>query len=249
MQTMDIYNVVELLVENSSFIGNLASALNEPYHGDSGGLSIGYHFSQPPQQQPYAVIAGCTFRDNKAEVSQLVLDQQLEQLLTNHLYPARGGGVAIIITEDNINVTMSIVDCQFVGNSAQTAGGGVYASVNGLNTNHSIVISKSRFGNNTSNAGAGIVVAFLSDNMLNIPSVVTVNECVFFGNVAQFAGGLLMIQTHRLGNGNYLKLSRSNFTQNRVEKEGSAVVFGSLVDVHSQTEVIFSIIDDWYAIT
>ena len=234
-----------MVVTNSSFISNVASTLNDPYHGDSGGLSVGYHYSQRPQKGPTAFITGCTFINNRADISELVLDQQLEQIFESHQYPARGGGLGFIITENNANITVNIERCYFEGNSAQSAGGGVYLSVNGVNTNHSIWVSNCQFENNTSIAGGGFVVAFLSDNSLNIPSVVNVVDCVFSSNAAEFAGGMLMIQTHSFGSGNFLRLIRSNFTLNKVDKEGSAVVFGSLISVHSQQEVLFSVVDDW----
>lgn len=236
---------MEVLVANSSFISNVASTLNEPYHGDSGGLSVGYHYTYHPHKQPTSFITGCIFKNNRADISELVLDQQLEQVFENHQYPARGGGLGLIITEDNANVSVNIERCYFEGNMAQSAGGGVYLSVNGLNTNHSVWVSDCQFDNNTSIAGGGFVVAFLSDNSLNIPSIINIVDCVFFSNNAEFAGGMLMIQTHSFGSGSYLRLIRSNFTQNKVDKEGSAVVFGSLISVHSEQTVLFSVVDNW----
>ena len=153
--------------------------------------------------------------------------------------------MGLIITEDNANVSVNIEGCSFEDNLAQSAGGSIYISVNGLNTNHSVWVSDCRFENNTSIAGGGLVVAFLSDNSLNIPSIVNIVDSVFVSNRAEFAGGMLMIQTHSFGSGSYLRLIRSNFTMNRVDKEGSAVVFGSLISVHSEQEVLFSVVDNW----
>ena len=168
-----------------------------------------------------------------------------EHTFRSHQYTNRGGALSVIIIENSTNITINIDECQFKNNFAKTAGGGTYIYVEGMNTNHSILISSCQFEDNTvSYAGGGVLVSFLISN-LNTPTVVDMSDCLFFNNTAELGGGLAMIQTHRFSSGNYIKLVRSNFTRNRVAKEGSAAMFGSHLSVHSQNLVLFSLINNW----
>ena len=242
---MDIFNTLNVSVLNSTFHSNQVTNLNDPFHGDSAGLSIGYHFIHELHQDSNIIISGCTFRDNTDVIPQILINQDIEQLFQNHLYPARGGGTSIIITEDYISVTVVIKDCLYERNTAKTVGGGLYIVIDGLNTNHSVMISGCQFVNNTSSVGGGAVIGFLINNLRDIPSMVEFTDCLFADNRAQFAGGMAMLETHFSGTGSFLRITSSNFTNNTVEKEGSAIVFGSLLSVHSQQMVRFSVVTDW----
>ena len=241
---MDIFNTLHVSVLNSTFHSNQVTNLSEQYHGNSAGLSIGYHFIHELHQDPDIIISGCTFRDNTNAISQILSDQH-ERLFEQHLYPARGSGTSIIITENTTNVMVAIEDCLYEQNTAQTAGGGLYIVMDGLNTNHSVMISGCQFINNNSTLGGGAVIGFFINNLRDIPSIVEFTDCLFADNGAQFAGGLAMFGTHLSSMGDFLRITLSNFTNNTVEREGSAVVLGSLFHLHSQQMVRFSVLTDW----
>ena len=149
--------------------------------------------------------------------------------------------MSVIITESEANVTLLLEDCLFEDNYAQSAGGALYLSIDGDGTHHSINISRCQFNNNQSPRGAGgaSAVAFLSGDQV---SVVNFVECSFHRNFAQFGGGIIM---PNFGTRNFMNLIESNFTDNSVANEGSAVVFGSLRSLRTEREVSFYGVYDW----
>ena len=236
---VDIFNTLNVSVSKSIFHSNKVTKLNDPYHGDSAGLSIAYNFIHAPSQNPHVHVSGCTFRNNVNEISPLLV--QLENLFNQHLYPARGSGTSIIITENITNVTVVMKDCMFEQNNAQSVGGGLYLVLGGINTIHSVNISSCQFVNNTSNSGGGAAIGFLNNNLMDVPSIVVFTHCIFENNSAQFAGGLTTLNA-RNGIGNLLKIISSNFMHNTAKKEGSAIVFGSFI---TQQVVHFYVVTDW----
>ena len=241
---MDIFNALYVSVLNSTFHSNQVTNLSEQYHGNSAGLSIGYHFIHELHQDSDIIVSGCTFMNNTNTISQILSDQH-ERLFGQHYYPARGSGTSIAITENITNVMVAIKDCLYEQNTAQTAGGGLYIVMDGLNTNHSVMISGCQFINNNSSLGGGAFIGFPISNLRDNPSIVEFTDCLFEDNKAQFAGGLAMLETHLSGTGDFLRITLSNFTNNTVEREGSAVVFVSPFHLHSREMVRFSVLTDW----
>ena len=122
---VDIYNSLHIEVTNSQFRNNNVSTLNDIFRADAAGLSVAYHFPKVNLTQPTLLVEGCMFEDNIAEINE-VLSSQIAQVLNENIYPARGGGMGIIINEFNTNITVNIKGCVFRNNSASVFGGGLY---------------------------------------------------------------------------------------------------------------------------
>ena len=121
-------------ITNTRFIANDVSTFNDRYRADAAGLSIAYHFERSPfsnhsssSSKPTLLIKNCEFNNNHAAVSSDLSDQ-IDKAINDNLYPARGGGLGIIITEEYTNVTVLIEDCLFLENYARTFGGAFYSS-------------------------------------------------------------------------------------------------------------------------
>ena len=124
---LDIYNCLNVNITNTRFISNNVFTFNDRYRADAAGLSIAYHFQESPFSNPTLLIKNCEFKNNHAAVSSDLSDQ-IDKAINDNLYPARGGGLGIIITEEYANVTVLIEDCLFLENYARTFGGALYSS-------------------------------------------------------------------------------------------------------------------------
>ena len=124
---LDVYNCLDIEVTNSVFNHNNVTAFNNPFRGDSAGLSVGYHFQRIPPTCPILSVRDCEFSQNKAAVSSDESDQ-INKALNNNTYPARGGGMSMIIIEDYANITANIDNCVFRDNFAAAFGGAAYMS-------------------------------------------------------------------------------------------------------------------------
>ena len=131
---LDIYNCLDIEVANSGFYQNNVTAFNNPFRGDSAGLSVGYHFQKTLLTLPILSVRNCEFDQNKAAVSSDESDQ-INKALNNNTYPARGGGMSMIIIEDYANITANIDNCVFRDNFAAAFGGAAYMGKEDLTAN------------------------------------------------------------------------------------------------------------------
>ena len=122
---VDIYNSLHVEVTNSKFRDNYVSTLNDRFRADAAGLSVAYNFPIIPVTQPMLVVEGCRFEHNRAMTDE-PLFSQIDKVFNQKIYPARGGGMCIIITEYQTNITNYIRNCVFYNNSALAFGGGLY---------------------------------------------------------------------------------------------------------------------------
>ena len=131
---LDIYNCLNVRITDSRFIANNVSTFNDRYRADAAGLSIAYHFERSPfsnhsssSSNPTLLIKNCEFNNNHAAVSGDLSDQ-INKAVNDKSYPARGGGLGIIIIQEYANVTVLIEDCLFLENYAKAFGGAIYLS-------------------------------------------------------------------------------------------------------------------------
>ena len=209
--------------------------MNDRFRADAPGLSVSYKFERVPNSCPTLMVQGCTFKENRANISDTLLEEQSSQVLNENYYPARGGALSLIITESLTNINASVVDCVFVRNEAHSFGGAIYIGLDGSNTTHSMVVSNTQFIENKCSEGGGgaVLLGYFKRKADSDPSVFTFSDCNFVNNSGRSGGGILAIQTRVNGSHDYMIVRRSNFTQNKA-KQGSAIVFGSLYNVKSQ---------------
>ena len=124
---LDIYNCLNVRITDTRFIANNVSTFNDRYRADAAGLSIAYQFQRRPFSNPTLLIKNCEFNNNHAAVSSDLSDQ-IDKALNDNSYPARGGGLGIIITEEYANVTVLVEECLFLENYAEAFGGAFYLS-------------------------------------------------------------------------------------------------------------------------
>ncbi len=88
-------------------------------------------------------------------------------------------------------------------------------------------------------------IGYINTNLQGTPTITEFNNVLFHGNSGFSSGGVLVIQTQSLGNGNFAIFRSCNFTNNVGIGEGAAIVFGSLQKVSTRRLFHNSIIDDW----
>ena len=103
------------------------TVFNSRFRGDAAGLSIAHHFNQAQVFQPNVFVKGTQFRNNEAVVDSDLSDQ-INKALNDNTYPARGGGLSLIVIEEYVNVTTLVDDCIFIDNFAAAFGGAAYLS-------------------------------------------------------------------------------------------------------------------------
>ena len=123
---LDISSVITIDITNSQLISNNVSSLNDQFRAGAGGISIAYNFQSPPKRQPHLSITGSSFINNTASIPSILLNDQIQAILQDNVYPARGGALGIVIIDSYVDVTTSISHCKFTGNYAGQFGGGIY---------------------------------------------------------------------------------------------------------------------------
>lgn len=239
--------MVRIDIRDSIFIHNRVRHLNSQFRADAAGLSVAYNYTEPLAIAPVLILQGCHFEDNIGTIPFQARSQQIDLVLNQHIFPARGGALGLVLNEYYNNITAHITDCTFYKNHADVFGGGFYIGLDGLNTNHSIIIKRCQFTKNDCANGAGGAVnvgLFNSDTSL-FPSQIEFSDSTFDGNTADSSGAIIVLQTNLRGAGNIVNLTRCSFTGNVAYSEGSAVVFAALFGVQSQQTSHASTVTDW----
>jgi len=81
--------------------------------------------------------------------------------------------VGIFVDEAFTNITAEVEDCLFVGNYAESFGGGLYLYADGNETHHTFTVRRCNFTSNVagpSSFGGGLQVAMLVRNFQSLPS-------------------------------------------------------------------------------
>lgn len=236
-------------MDNSTFDGNTAINGTGQFRSNSGGLSIAYHTLQYSSwSRPLVRLTQSVFKSNKVLLPPSNSSQQINLALNDHYYYGRGGGAGIFIDEDFVNVSTEIDGCTFMGNHAESFGGGLYLYVDGNSTFHNFTVSDCNFILNSAGPGSfggGLQVALLITNNDSPPTTFNVTNCYFSNNTAEFGGGMSSVQVYSQGAGNSIALSESTFVNNRASEVGSAVMFASLLYVQSRVESRHYKVHNW----
>ena len=161
-------------VTSSSFSNN-----NAVHHGSAGAGGVHVEFKRIENNE-YGeyTFQDCKFIENQVQID--VKDDKLEYGV------GRGGGMMVFFRGSSSNITISIVDCLYEGNSA-IWGGGMYALYVDTSMKNRVTIIDSTFRNNScENAGGGIDIGLKQETSVN--KFVCIN-CTFVENKANIGGG------------------------------------------------------------
>ena len=221
---------------------------NKRLRGDSGGISVAYNSATRINiSNPYLRVKNCTIRQNTAYFGLYEAEVQsaVYRTVENYTYSGRGGGLAIVMNEQNYNMTIVIDNCTFAENRASYGGGGVYVNLGGQNTSHTITLSKILFdGNSAGDIGGGTHTVF---NNGFTTSQVTITDCRYKGNKAIYGGGISTIRLYGVGLvGNRFDLTNTVFESNHAEEAGSAVIFFSYQYPFNAVMPFPYVVRNWY---
>ncbi len=144
---------------------------------------------------PTLDVMECMFINN----SVLIVDSdELNQALANFTYSGRGGGLSVIIQGTHSNVHIHVEDSDFLDNSAQAYGGGLYALISGEGTYHVFKVDSCRFIGNFGGVdgfGGGLIYSLLLKNQNSErPVLIELDDCYFERNLASNGAGLAVIE-------------------------------------------------------
>lgn len=155
------------------------------YRGNTGGVAFGYntlpsHFSSPTLE-----VSDCTFWNNSATADNEVLTTN--QAYRRRSFTGRGGALAVFCNEAHHDLLVTISDCTFRENYAQSYGGAMYLLLGGLSTHHKILVKRtSIFSNTAILGGGGVLAAFLNSG----PLLITFVDCNISQNSGAAGGGI-----------------------------------------------------------
>lgn len=222
---------------------------NRPYRGNAGGIAIGYDENNDPDHHPNIKISDSVIESNQATGS-TNFEREASRLLRQRIFKQRGGGVAFYFGVRSRRASVEILRSSFVNNSAKSAGGGLYISLEGETNSHVINIRDCNFSSNSAYIGAGMVTFYNSANDGSLPPAeilahtVTLTDSVFIGNSGNYGGAVSNIQ---LGYLSILNVTNCTFMENNAIV-GAALYLQFLLTVHSFVPEKKIIIEDWYII-
>ncbi len=134
-----------------------------------------------------------------------------------------GGGLALVFTGPAKNISLNIINCRFVKNTA-ISGGGLYLNFEGTTSDVYILIEGSNLTENEANySGGALVYQIISNTVFNIS--VTFRNCHILENIAENGGGFFLSYNSFEGTTNMkntLLFDSLHFVENSA-KYGSAV--------------------------
>ena len=187
-----MYNCITTEIVNCSFTDNRATSIiqDSQHRGNAGGVAIGFHgVSSTNQTKLSVLVVGSTFKGNTAHPGNQVTSSTL--VLQRRVFVGRGGGMAVYVAEDD-PVTIKVIDCTFVNNSAATRGGGVYTFFDPTLSNHEFLLADSLLEGNSvigtkgregdGGAGGGIATNQFTPLDKRFPNSVVITNCTFRHN-------------------------------------------------------------------
>lgn len=224
----DIFNSIEVRIDNSSFENNTGlSTVNAPNRGNTGAVAIGYHnINTTVSPRPTVSVTNSHFKYNNASVSDSLVATST-RVLTSQSYKGRGAGMGLFLADSSNEISVTIEGCNFVNNTSFRSGGGLYVAFDGVDTNHTVMVSQSRFQDNYSGGrGGGLLLAFISSGDPNAPMLAHVTDTDFINNDARSGGGVAAIPADATaGLGVNIILEDCRFLRNRAAGFGGALRF------------------------
>ncbi len=237
-----------MLVENCLFTNNTSEGIGtNAYSGNSGALAVGYNDTQLPDRvlewSPRLTIVDTKFLNNSARAA-AEFKLTVAQVLKDHVYNQRGGAIAVYYGAPNYSGIVSIVHCELVGNSADSAGGAVYMYLTGENNSHIVNITGSEVSQNYASDGGGVEITFDTSISYISPNQIYIDGTNFTGNRGVYGGAIKFIQVSSQGNFNALMVKDSMFSGN-MATVGSALYFQSRYVVSKVATQNRTFVDNW----
>lgn len=150
-------------------------------------MAIGYNTLPDDYFDPTVRISNCTFQNNQANGFRTP-----NRAVAANVYLGRGGGIGLFLNESLHNLTLTISDCLFQGNTARLFGGGLFILTQSHRNNQmNILVERSSFiGNNVSYGGAGVQLSYLNSGENSRPHTVVFRECNFVHNRGPSGSGI-----------------------------------------------------------
>lgn len=214
------------------------------FSGNAGGVAIGYEYPGNLQNvTPDILISGCTFENNTANATE---DRRLTVLavLSMRIYNQRGGGMAFYFGAESYNAAIRIEDSQFINNTAQDSGGGVYMFLDGPQSFHTVDIYNTNFTGNRAMDGGGLEITHSNPDSSQNPNLISVTKCNFDGNQGKFGGGYKNIQLNDVANSNHLYMRDCTFDGNEASV-GAGIYLQSVVTIEKTTLLKRIVMEDW----
>ena len=222
----DIFNSNNITIVNSSFIDNYGTgSVLIPFRGNTGAVAIGYDNDKPSCiVNPTILMEYCLFINNSAIVTTKSLRTSTD-ILSNGVFPSRGGGFGLFMRESIQNISAKIVNCHFANNYAFSFGGGVYVVFNGDVNQHVVVIDSCHFVNNTGRLGAGgTLFIYFANGDISFPMTAIIRSCHYVGNKGETGGAMYIFPEYSLGgDGNIAFIDNCTFEDNEASSYGGAI--------------------------
>ena len=192
-----------MIVSHCTFSNNTNLGFgNVPYRGNAGGIAIGYDNNNEPNYHPNITIIDSIIEYNQAN-SSINFASEASRLLRQRIFKQRGGGIAFYFGTGSSRASVEIYRSSFVNNSAKSAAGGLYISLEGETNSHVIKICNCTFTSNSAYIGAAMGVFYnrgtndslqSAENLTILPHKIDLTDCVFIGNNGEYGGALSNIQ-------------------------------------------------------
>ena len=222
----DIFNSNNITIVNSSFVNNYGTGtVLIPFRGNTGAVAIGYDNNKPPSVVGLNVLVDhCLFINNSARASTKTRLTSTE-ILSNGVFPSRGGGFGLFMRESVQNISSRIIHCQFTNNYAFSFGGGVYVAFHGGTNQHRVTIDNCQFVNNTGRLGAGgTLLIYFTNGDINFPMTAIIQNTYYAGNRGETGGAMYIFPEYSLGgDGNVAVINNCTFLDNEASSYGGAI--------------------------
>lgn len=187
--------------------------------------------------------------ENDLTVSDCLFENNVANRNENNTRPVllreNGHGGAVLVRLANVtNSRVIFHNSQFLHNSAQVDGAGVYLSLSSSAANNTIEFSNLVFHNNSVEEAGGGGIS-LNSFEVSIHNQISVSDSVFTNNNASAGGGLSLVlyQGDLVDAPDSLTFRNCTFRENTAENDGTAVGLFSLLHVD---EIGFPVsLEDW----
>ena len=192
----DIFNSNNITIVNSSFIDNYGTgSVLIPFRGNTGAVAIGYDNDKPSCiVNPTILMEYCLFINNSAIVTTKSLRTSTD-ILSNGVFPSRGGGFGLFMRESIQNISAKIVNCHFANNYAFSFGGGVYVVF--ISFPMTAIIRSCHYVGNKGETG-GAMYIFPEYSLGGDGNIAFIDNCTFEDNEASSYGGAIATAIYSL---------------------------------------------------
>ena len=190
------------------------------------------------------------FENNTANVADnTTCNATSNAALSSKYYPGRAGAIGFYLASYGTEIDIRISNCQFYGNSAHIAGGGVYAIQSGRNNaNNSIYLLDCTFEDNSAMDGGAVIVAFDTEDSIDNPGKLEIQNCNFSRNCAKTGGAVKFLQLEAQGNENQLLIKDTWFNGNNASIGSCVFLYKRYygLQVEDAKRVGKSLIRNWF---